>query len=378
MNSKHNVYVMYAIVFLQGFVFYGPVATIYRQARGLLMSEIFLIESIALVLILIFEVPWGWFADRYGYKRTLVIVNLLYFVSKIIFYQAQGFGGFLLERLILAMVIAGLSGCDTALICASIPPDRVQRVFGRYSAMGTLGFLLASASSSWIVKVSLDATAWLTIFPYGGAAILTFFLKEVHVEREKQVSIRENAILAFKDRQILFLVVAMALMVEVFQAVTVFLNQLQYQRAGIPVYAYGWILSGIQLVRFFSTKAESVTKRLGNRKTLLLLCGLVTFSCFSLIVTKNAIASVLCILLISVSLAVMGPVETDLKTRRLPAANRATILSIYSMTSSLIGAVCNVLVGKAADRSLILGLMTCMSMSVMAGVLLLFYRPLRE
>lgn len=97
MNSKHNVYVMYAIVFLQGFVFYGPVATIYRQARGLLMSEIFLIESIALVLILLFEVPWGWFADRYGYKKTLVIVNLLYFVSKIIFYKAEGFGGFLLE-----------------------------------------------------------------------------------------------------------------------------------------------------------------------------------------------------------------------------------------------------------------------------------------
>lgn len=374
MNSKHNVYVMYAIVFLQGFVFYGPVATIYRQARGLLMSEIFLIESIALISILLFEVPWGWFADRYGYKKTLVIVNLLYFVSKIIFYKAEGFDGFLLERFILAVVIAGLLGCDTALICASIPQDRVQRVFGRYSAIGTLGFLLATASSSWIVKISLDATAWLTIFPYGAAAVLTFFLKEVRVDREKQLSIKESAKLAFKERRILFREVAMALMLEVFQAVTVFLNQLQYQRAGIPVYAYGWILSGIQLVRFFSAKAESVTNCFGNQKTLLFLSGLVVLSCLALIATKNPVVSVLCILLISVSIAVMGPVETDLKTRRLPTANRAMILSIYSMTSSMVGAVGNLIVGKAADQSLIVGLTSCLGMSVSAFLFLLLYR----
>jgi len=73
LNSKHNVYVMYAIVFLQGFVFYGPVATIYRQAQGLLMSEIFLIESIALISILLFEVPWGWFAIDTGTKRPWLL-----------------------------------------------------------------------------------------------------------------------------------------------------------------------------------------------------------------------------------------------------------------------------------------------------------------
>ena len=31
---KRNIYLMYAIAFLQGMVFYGPVATLYRQAQG--------------------------------------------------------------------------------------------------------------------------------------------------------------------------------------------------------------------------------------------------------------------------------------------------------------------------------------------------------
>lgn len=385
-NKSRNVYVMYAIVFMQGFVFYGPVATIYRQARGLSMSEIFIIESIALLLILIFEVPWGWFADRFGYKRTLILVNSLYFISKIIFYQAQGFEGFLLERVILALVIAGLSGCDAALIYASIKADQAQHVFGRYSAMGTLGFLLACFFSSWIVKISIDATALFTIFPYGAAMILTFFLSEVELEKREKTKLKESIRQAFYDRSIIFLVVAMALMIEIFQAATVFLNQLQYQKAGIPVHYFGWILAGVQTVRLFSTKTKALTNRWGDVATILFLSMIVLLSSLVLIVTSQAVWSVLAILLISVSLAIMGPVEMDLKNKAIHSSNRATILSIYSMIASLIGVGGNIIIGKAADHSVESGFLVCALMGAAAVLLMFRYKsmqmkmekPLRE
>ena len=40
---KRNIYVLYAIACLQGMVFYGPVATLYREARGVTILEITLI-----------------------------------------------------------------------------------------------------------------------------------------------------------------------------------------------------------------------------------------------------------------------------------------------------------------------------------------------
>jgi MFS family permease len=365
---------MYAIIFMQGFVFYGPVATIYRQARGLSMSEIFIIESIALLLILIFEVPWGWFADRFGYKRTLIIVNSLYFISKIIFYQAQGFEGFLLERVILAIVIAGLSGCDAALIYASIKADQAQHVFGRYSAMGTLGFLLACFFSSWIVKISIEATAFFTIFPYGAAMILTFFLSEVESGKREKMKLKESVSQAFSDRSIIFLVVSMALMVEIFQAITVFLNQLQYLKAGIPVHYFGWILAGVQTVRLFSVKAKSLTSRWGDAATILFLGMIVLMSSLVLIVTSQAALSVLAILLISVSLAIMEPVEMDLKNKAIHSSNRATILSIYSMVASLIGVAGNLIIGKAADHSVESGFIVCALMGVIAVISILLFK----
>ncbi|MBM6901355.1 MFS transporter, partial [Gemmiger formicilis] len=41
---------------------------------------------------------------------------LAVFLSKIIFWQASDFGGFLAERVLLSVVIAGLSGVDTSIL----------------------------------------------------------------------------------------------------------------------------------------------------------------------------------------------------------------------------------------------------------------------
>ena len=40
---------MYAIVFLQGMVFYGPIATLYRQVNGISVFQITFIESISYI-----------------------------------------------------------------------------------------------------------------------------------------------------------------------------------------------------------------------------------------------------------------------------------------------------------------------------------------
>ena len=122
---KKSIYLMYAIALLQGMVFYGPVATLYRQAQGISVFQITLIESISLALCIALEIPWGFVADKIGYRRTMVFCSGLYFVSKIVFWKATGFGGFLLERVMLSVVLAGLSGVDFSIIYLS--PCRKDR-----------------------------------------------------------------------------------------------------------------------------------------------------------------------------------------------------------------------------------------------------------
>lgn len=70
MRITRNVYFLYAIALLQGMIFYGAIATLYRQAHGLSLLQITTIESISLVLAFLFEVPWGIIADKIGYKKA--------------------------------------------------------------------------------------------------------------------------------------------------------------------------------------------------------------------------------------------------------------------------------------------------------------------
>ena len=59
MKPERNVWLMYAIALLQGMVFYGPIAALYRQSAGITIFEITMIESISLALSLLLELPWG-------------------------------------------------------------------------------------------------------------------------------------------------------------------------------------------------------------------------------------------------------------------------------------------------------------------------------
>lgn len=168
--QKKNIYLMYAISCLQGMVFYGPIATLYRQAQGVSVFEITLIESISLVLCLALELPWGIVADKIGYKKTMVFCCLLYLISKVIFWRAEGFPAFLLERILLSVVMAGLSGVDTSILYLSSAKENSQKVFGIYNGLGTAGLLLAAMVYSVAVGADYRIAGFLTVISYGAAA----------------------------------------------------------------------------------------------------------------------------------------------------------------------------------------------------------------
>lgn len=178
MPKNRTIRLLCAISLLQGMVFYAPVATLYRQAAGVGLAEIALLESISLVLSLLLELPWGVVADRIGYRNTMVVCSGLFFLSKAVFWRAEGFAWFLAERLMLAVVISGLSGLDSAMIYLSSPEEEQQRNFALYSGLGTAGMLAASLLYSLCFGGDYRLTAFWTMIVYGAAAVLALFLRE--------------------------------------------------------------------------------------------------------------------------------------------------------------------------------------------------------
>lgn len=363
MKPKRNVWLMYAIALLQGMVFYGPIATLYRQSAGITVFEITIIESISLALCLLFELPWGIVADRIGYKKTMLFCCDLFFISKIVFWKALSFEAFLVERVMLSIVISGLSGVDSSILYLSCDKDNTQRVFGIYNNLQTAGLLFASAIYSLVVKDNYRLAGFLTVFSYGIAAIIAFWLVELKNNYKEKA--REGAEEFFellkrilKNKYLILFLVGVALLNETHQTITVFLNQLQYVKCGLSDAAIGYIYIGVTLLGLLGVFSEKLTRKLGKMKFVSILYGAAVIACIILGVTANAWLSVASIVILRISFSLFQPLQMELQNKQVVSQNRATELSINAVIINCVGIGTNLVYGKLADVNIAFAMLT--------------------
>lgn len=374
MNRNRNLYLLCTIAFLQGLVFYGPVATLFRQNRGLSLNNIFILETIFIVLMFIFEVPWGYIGDRIGYKNTLIVSFFLFFLSKIIFYNAHSFNIFLLESIIVAISISGISGCDSALIYTSIDGEDSDKAFSYYSASSTSGFLVASFMNSFIVKYSLDLTAFLTIIPYGIAFILSFFLVDIHQHRNEEKIGLIDSFKSLKHNKIIFIfIISIALISESTHALCIFLNQPIYLRSGIDIRYFGILTAIMQISCLLSAKAYKLNQKVETKNLYTILILMIIGANILLIYIRNWLLVIAMIFIIEGAFAITQPLSNTIQNESIDTFNRATILSVYAMIGNIIGGLSNLVIGRASDVSLEKAIGVCGALNILGLVLILFF-----
>ena len=353
MYSKRNVRLMYAIALLQGMVFYGPIATLYRQAQGVSLFQITLIESISLAVMIFLEIPWGYVADRIGYKKTLLICNALYFVSKIVFWQATGFIWFLAERLMLAVVLSGISGCDSAYLYLSSGEQGSHRAFSVYSAMGTAGLVTASVVYSTLVGSDYALAGFLTVVSYGLSMLFTLGLGDVRAEAPHRSGLRQSAqgvLTALKNgKRFLLFLAAAALIAESSQTLTVFMNQVLYVRAGIPPQTMGYLHILVTVAGLAAIFSGRLAQRIGENRLCGLLLAMGGAACGVAAFTVSPVLAVLSVALLRISASVFYPVSMRIQNRAVTIADRATMLSVYSSMMNALAIFTNLAFGRLAD-----------------------------
>lgn len=369
MKPRRNIWLMYAIALLQGMVFYGPISTLYRQSVGVTIFEITVIESISLAFCILLELPWGVVADRIGYKKSMLFCSTLYFLSKIVFWKATGFEAFLAERIMLSIVISGLSGVDTSILYLSCDKGKTQRVFGIYNNLQTAGLFFASVIYSMFIKDNYRLSGFLTVCSYGIAVIIAFWLVEVKKnETGKAITeFREFVELlkqTFKNKYHILFLISIALLNETHQTITVFLNQIQYVKCGLSGAAIGYIYIAVTLAGLLGVFSEMLTQKLGIIPFVSILYGAAAVACIILGLTANAWLSAASIMILRVSFSLFQPLQTEMQNRQVISQNRATELSTNSVIVNCAGIATNLIYGKLAEADI--------TYSMLAGSLLCF------
>lgn len=353
--KRKNIYLMYAIALLQGMVFYGPIATLYRQVNGISVFQIALIESISYILSMLLELPWGMVADKIGYKKTMCFCCGLFFVSKLVFLRADGFADFLLERVLLSIVIAGLSGVDTSILYLSCPEGESQKSFGIYNSLGTVGLLAASFVFSVFIGENYRAAALLTAISYGTAAVLSLFLTEVKRKDARTVHIHDfRPVFAriIKNKTVILFLIAVAFMTQTHQTIVFFLNQIQYEKCGMAPSTIGFVYILVTLMGMLGVFSDAITRKKGVKWVGIGLYAAAFLCCLILGVTSSAILSVCGVLLLNLTNSIFQPLQTEQQNRQVFSDNRATELSVYAIIIDSICAGTSMLFGALAKHSL--------------------------
>lgn len=348
---KRNIIVFYVLAFLQGLVFYGSVSTLYKTSAGISLAQMGFMDGVLSVITVLFEVPWGIICDHIGYRKTLIISNFIYFLSKVVYFKASCFGMFLFERVLLGIAVAGLSGCDSALIYLSADKEETAGIFGKMSMFGTLGMCVASLCFSLFFKENFRGAALWTAFAYLFASVLTLFLKDVNEEHKSREKADMKKIMHALSGMIPLLVAA-ALLTESTHMLSTFYNQLQYERTGIPVGWYGILYMLIQICALSTGVLGKLTEKIRKEKLAEILTLIAVMCSFALIFVNSAILSVMIFALLLVVENMYFAILDTLENEAIHNLPRATILSVFSLISNGVIFFTDTSFGLAAEHSL--------------------------
>jgi MFS family permease len=373
---KSNIWKLQAIKALRWFMLIMPIIVLFFQENGLSMCEVFILQSVFSIAIVVSEVPSGYLADIIGRKVSIVAGCILAFAGFGAYSLSYGFWGFLIAELLLGFSGSFISGADSAMIYDTLleigSEDEYKKIEGRMLSVGNFSEGVAGLVGGFLALVSLRT-------PFYFEAAVTFFsipvaMSLVEPARHKldnsegsiksilkivKYSLHEHA-------EIRWLIIYSAL-VTVSTLTMVWFIQPYLKLVGLPLALFGVVWAALQFsVGIFSFYAHKIELFVGRKATLVSLIVLTVIG-YCLLSIFQSIWAIGFILIFYFVRGISYPVLKDYINRIITSDIRATVLSVTSLVRRLIFSIFGPVIGWISDLySLSTALMLC-------GIIFLFW-----
>lgn len=355
--ARRNLKLLQILKALRGALLVMPVIVPFFQSNGLSQSEIFLLQSAFAVAILVFEVPSGYFADRFSRKHSLLLGAILSIIGFSLYALAYGFWPLLAAEVVLGIAASFISGADSALAYDTMLSSKQEGKYRRFEAIGLtyagLGEAVASIVGGLIAAASLRATIFAQVAVYLFLIPVTLMLREPerHKTQAKRNVMRDVLRVtkyALHGHQEIKWLIFYAAVVGTLTHTMVWLTQPYYQLAGVPIAWFGvlWAVQfgAIAIFALFADRFES----LGRRKVLtaFLLIGVVSYVLLALAPSVWFLPALLGFYFIR---AVFTPIIRDYVNRLIESDVRATVLSVKNLAQKVLYIGAGPLIGWVMD-----------------------------
>lgn len=355
---NHNLIRLYILKVSHWFMLVMPIVVLFYKENGLNVSQVFILQSVYSLSIVLLEIPSGYFADALGRKNTIFIGAVLGFVGFAIYSISYGFWGFLMAEVVLGFGQSMISGADSALLYDSLvdakQQDRYIKHEGRMTSVGNFAEASAGILGGLLAAVSIR-------YPYYGQTLVAllavpaaFTLIEPKTEHNRLelgwkqiVDVVRFALV--KNLRLRWSIV-LSSVVGASTLTMAWFVQPWLIRADTPVETYGAIWTALNLlVGVAAMFAYRVELKLGRNRT----TGVLILFLFLGFVMAGFIRSYWAmpfIVIFYLARGVATPILKDSINRIAPAPMRATILSVRNFIIRIIFSVWGPFYGWLTDR----------------------------
>ena len=358
-----------------------PIIVLFWRDCGLDMTEIYWLQTLFAIAVVVLEVPTGMVADRLG-KRTSLLIGMLIICGGIVLYaMSRSFLAFLIVEILLALGLAFYSGADSALLYDTLEAlgreEEFNRIEGQATAFRLISFAITNLLGGVIGDWSLVAAMWASaIGPFLGIFLVMGFV-EVNPRDTKESlgqalrgygNLLSQALKFVSKHQYVRWQILFCSSLIGSATWLLWLYQPYMSLSGLDIWTFGAVFAFFNLVAALSSKrAHLLEERLGGWRTNLVLA---TLQVLPPVLMATFIGPMSFLFAAGHSI-VRGTIRPILNHRILQytyADKRATVLSLNTMGGRLFFAMTAPFIGWISDTH---GITT--AMHTQSGALLVVF-----
>jgi MFS family permease len=359
-----NINKLYLIIFFHNLIPAYVIERLFWEQRGMSVLMVVLCEIIYAVTIVIFEIPTGVLADKFGRKPLLVFGAVLSMLEFIILQFAHHFWTFALVVSLAGISTACTSGAWNALLYDSLAAVQKQRSFekivGRMNSLDFVGSLIAALSGGVLAKYyGFEFNYILSAISMFLAFVLTLLVKEpsrISLNEDTQ-TIQENFMFyirksfsIYKTNPKLVSIITHAMAIG---ACITYLDefwQLYLDEIGYSVLFFGVFSALISLARIPGNLLASYLLSYFFAESIILFILGITTVCFFMTAIFPGSIGLIMILIIFLASGVMDPVVTGYIHHHGNSDIRATMESIQSLIESILTFTVGIVFGMISSN----------------------------
>ena len=357
-----------------------PVLITFFVGRGLDFLHIALLNSVYALTAIVFEVPTGALADRFGRCRAMMLGSLLMAIGCVVDFNGRDFWTFALGEGLLALGMTLTSGADSAylydLLLSYGKEQEYRRREGSATAAKLLGAAVALVAGGFIGRHAPAATYAATSCVCAAAALVAMMMREPPIMREDDSDFLHG--MAHAARAVVMapplrFAVGFSVLVFTLLRMGLYLYPPYLDRAGLDTAWIGVVLAALYVVGAAGAqKIESVRRHLGEARLVWALPIALAVS-YAVLGRYFAVWGVALLAVQSLVNGLYSPFSKELLNREIAdSGQRATVLSVESMARRLAFGAFAPVAGVLIDaHGLHTALYLCAGAGVVGGALII-------